>query len=97
MEEIVTIELFGEKYSFKAESGIANASEIANLLTKEVASVEEQVSGSALNMNKISILALAALNILSEYVETKKAYADFTEKLTKRSALLTEKIDVTLQ
>ena len=97
MEKIVTIELFGEKYSFKAESGVANAGEIANLLTKEVASIEEQMSVNALNMNKISIVTLAALNIISEYVEMKQAHADFMEKLSKRSASLTEKIDMTLQ
>lgn len=97
MENIITIELFGEKYSFKAESGVANASEIAGLLTKEVASIEEQISANAVNMNKISIVALAALNIISQYTEMKQAHADFMDKLSKRSALLTEKIDVTLQ
>ena len=97
MENIITIELFGEKYSFKAESGVSNAGEVADLLTKEVASIEEQISANAVNMNKISIVALAALNIISQYTEMKEAHADFVDKLKKRSALLTEKIDVTLQ
>lgn len=97
MENIITIELFGEKYSFKAEAGVSNAKEVGDLLTKEVASIEEQVSVSAVNMNKISIVALAALNIISQYTEMKQAHTDLVDKLTKRSALLTEKIDVTLQ
>ena len=97
MENIITIKLFGEKYSFKANPDVSNAGEVADLLTKEVASIEEQVSANAVNMNKVSIVAMAALNIISQYTEIKQAHADFVDKLKKRSALLTEKIDVTLQ
>ena len=97
MENIITIELFGERYSFKADSGVANAKEVGELLTREVASIEEQISVNAVNMNKISIVAMAALNIISQYTEIKQAHADLVDKLAKRSALLSEKIDVTLQ
>ena len=96
MNDIITIELFGEKYSFQADADVSNANEVADLLTKEVASVEEQLSGNRLKMSKLSILALAALNILSDYETLKQDHANLLQKVTKRSASLSKMIDMTL-
>lgn len=97
MNDIVTIELFGQKYSFKADRGVADADEVADLLVQEVASVEKKLSNDSSKLNKITILTLAALNITNEYINLKNKHANLQEKISERSALLVNKIDVNLQ
>ncbi|MGD8613782.1 MAG: cell division protein ZapA, partial [Desulfobacterales bacterium] len=63
MEQLVTIELFGKKHTFRAESDIQQAKEIADLLVKEVSSVENQQSGRSSAESNLTTLMLAALNI----------------------------------
>jgi cell division protein ZapA (FtsZ GTPase activity inhibitor) len=45
LEQLVTIELFGKPYTFKAKSEVKKAKEVADLLAKEVSRVESQKSG----------------------------------------------------
>ena len=97
MDKIVTIELFGQKYSFKAEDTVLDASEIADLLTQEVANVNEQLSDNKKKMNNIAILTLAALNITSEYIKLRRYHADLVDQISERSDSLKNMIDVYLQ
>ena len=57
----MTIELFGKKHTFKAESEIYEAKEVADLLVKEVSRVESQQSdkSSASNLTTLMIAALS--------------------------------------
>ena len=88
MGQHVTINLFGQPYTFKAESEITEAKEVAESLVKEVARVETQQSGKASDLTKLAILILAALNIANENFELKRNYSDLLQKLSKRSASL---------
>ncbi len=72
MEELVTIELFGRSYTFKAESEIMMAKDVADYLVKEVSRVETQQSIKSSNISKLAIMILAALNIANENMELKK-------------------------
>ena len=96
MDNIITIELFGQQYSFKAEEGVPDANEVADLLMKEVANVEKQMSNNNPKVNKVTILTLAALNISSEFVDLKRNYAELTKKISERSASLVKMIDISL-
>ena len=97
MDKIVTIELFGQNHSFKADDNVDDAGEIAALLTREVASVNEQLSENKKKMNNIAILTLAALNITSEYIKLRRHHADSVEKISERSDSLVNMIDMHLQ
>jgi len=96
LDNIITIELFGQQYSFKAEEGVPDANEVADLLMKEVANVEKQMSNNNPKVNKVTILTLAALNISSEFVDLKRNYAELTKKISERSASLVKMIDISL-
>ncbi|MCF8068153.1 MAG: cell division protein ZapA [Desulfobacterales bacterium] len=72
MEQIVTIELFGQPFTFKAESDGNKAKEVADYLVKEVSKIESQHSEKTSNISKLSILLLAALNIANENFELKQ-------------------------
>lgn len=96
MDKIITIELFGQQYSFKAEAGVSDANEVAELLIQEVANVEKQLSGKNPKINKVTILTLAALNISSEFIDLKRNYSELMENISERSASLVNMIDVSL-
>jgi cell division protein ZapA (FtsZ GTPase activity inhibitor) len=96
LENIITIELFGQQYSFKAEEGVPDANEVADLLMKEVANVEKQMSGKNSKINEITILTLAALNISSEFIDLKRNLSKLKQEISERSASLVKMMDVSL-
>ncbi len=96
MEETITIELFGQSYSFKAEGDAKTAKEVADLLVKEVDNVTHELKGKTSGMNKIALLSLAAMNIANEYIELKQNHSDLLQSISERSASLLETIDVSL-
>ena len=97
MEQIVTIELFGEPYSFKAESEIQTAKAIADLLVKEVDKVQLQQSEQSSTISNLTILILAALNIANENMELKENHSKFSHKICERSTRLIGRLDEIVQ
>lgn len=85
MKQLLTIELFGQLYTFKADQDFARAKEIADLLVKEVARVETQQEIGPSGVNKTVVLILAALNIADENYELKRKQANFYRTVTDRS------------
>jgi cell division protein ZapA (FtsZ GTPase activity inhibitor) len=97
LEEIVTIELFGQPYTFKANSEVTKAKEVADHLVKEVARVENQHSGQSTNISKLTILMLAALNIANENIELKKNYSQILREILDRSTNLIRTLENSVQ
>lgn len=93
MEQHVTIEIFGQPFTFKAESDVANAQEVADYLANEVAKIETQYP-SKTSVAKLTTLMLAALNIANENIKLKKNYSDFLKTLSKRSKYLIHILDM---
>ena len=97
MEKTVTIELFGQPHTFKANSEVTKEQEVADLLVKEVARVENQQSEQSSNISKLAILMLAALNIANENMELKRNYSEFLRDVTNRTSKLIQTLDITVQ
>lgn len=97
MEQIVTIELFGQPYSFKAESEIQTAKAVADLLIKEVDKVQLQQSDQSSTISNLTILILAALNIANENMELKENHSKFSHKICERSTRLIGRLDEIVQ
>ena len=87
MEQLVKIELFGQPYTFKTESGATNAKEVADYLVKEVAKIETQHLSKS-SVTKLTTLILAALNIANENIELKKNHSDLLKNISIRSTNL---------
>ena len=92
MEQLVTIELFGQPYTFKAQSDVGNAKEVADHLVKEVTKIETQYSGKS-SVNKLATLILAALNIANENIKLKKSHSDLLMDISEKSANLIHTLD----
>jgi len=93
LEQLVTIELFGQPYTFKTESDITNAKEVADCLVKEVTRFRTQHSSKSSD-TKFVTLILAALNIASENIELKKKHSDLLINISKQSTNLIRALDV---
>ena len=97
MEKTVTIELFGQPHTFKANSEVTREKEVADFLVKEVAQVENQQSGESSNISKLAILMSAALNIANEHMELKRSYSKLLRDVTNRTSNLIRSLDNSVQ
>lgn len=97
MEQLVKIELFGQPYTFKAESEVKNAEKVADYLVKEVSKVTAQQSRQSSNINKLAVMILTALNITNENMELKREQSKFLRDFSKRSANLIRNLDAIVQ
>jgi cell division protein ZapA (FtsZ GTPase activity inhibitor) len=93
LEHLVTIELFGQPYTFKTESEFYRAKEVADYLAKEVARVENLQSKQASRLNQTTIMIMAALNIIKDYLELQQERNNLLQELNTRSADLIQKLD----
>ena len=99
MEQLVTIELFGQQYTFKPGEEVSRAKEVADFLVEEVSRIESetQPSGSSSSVNKLTILIIAALNIANENIKLKKNYSNFVQNISNRSIGLIRVLDENIQ
>lgn len=97
MEQLVTIEIFGRPYTFKAESETTKAKEVVDFLKREITKVENQQSDKSPGITKLAILILAALNIANENFDLKTNLSELSEQLSERSTSLIRILDDYLQ
>jgi cell division protein ZapA (FtsZ GTPase activity inhibitor) len=93
LEQLVTIELFGQPYTFKTESDVIKAKEVAEYLVEEVARIETQHAKTSSNVTKLTTMILAALNIANENMELKKNHSELLENISRRSSSLISELD----
>ena len=93
MEQLVTIKLFGRPYTFKSESEVTKAKEVADFLVKEVAKVESQHTDKTSDISKLAILISTALNIASEHIDLKRNHSALLRDISERSAKLIRVLD----
>ncbi|MBL7179363.1 MAG: cell division protein ZapA [Pseudomonadota bacterium] len=93
MEQLVTIELFGQPYTFRTDSDVINTKEVADHLVNEINRIETQHSNKPPNVTKFTTLMLAALNIATENIELKNKHLDLLRNISKRSASLIRALD----
>lgn len=96
-DQFVTIELFGQPYTFKAESEVKEAKEVAEILVKEVDKIQNQQTDQSSTMSNLTILILAALNIANENMELKENHSKFSHKICERSTRLIGRLDEIVQ
>jgi cell division protein ZapA (FtsZ GTPase activity inhibitor) len=96
LEKTVTIELFGQPHTFKANSEVTKEKEVADFLVQEVNKVEDQLVDKAANVTKRAILILAALNITNEYFEFKKDHQQLLQLLSEKSQHLLNELDASV-
>ena len=92
----VTIELFGQSYTFKAESEETNTKKVAVYLAEEVKRVEEKYKSQQPQMPKLNMMILVAMNIANEIVELRNKHSDLVREISTRSSKLIQQLDACL-
>jgi cell division protein ZapA (FtsZ GTPase activity inhibitor) len=97
LEQIVTIELFGQPHTFKADTDVTKAKEVADLLVEAVARVESQQNDPLSNISRQKILILAALNIANEHMELKRNHSKLLHDVAQRTTNLIGRLNDSTQ
>lgn len=98
MDRFVTIELFGQPYTFLAESELDQARTVADALIQKVEKEKvKQSDQHPARPSKLAILLSVALNIANENFEMKAKNAETMEELNVRAQRLIHSLDACLQ
>jgi cell division protein ZapA len=89
VDRLISIELFGQTYTFKASGEVSQVQEVANYVAGQV----EKARAVADAPSKLDTLILAALNIANEYFEIRRTRQELIKDIDQRCKILIEHID----
>jgi cell division protein ZapA len=89
VDRVISIELFGKAYTFRADAEAFHAEKIANYLVEHV----EKARACAEVPGKLDTLILAALNIANDYFEMKQRREELVKDIDRRCKALIDNID----
>lgn len=93
MEQTVTLQIFGRKFTFQTDSGMPDAKKVAALFEDAVQKVQAQFDGKPVNVDKETILVLTGLNIASEHFKLEERYNQFFNRMTEKSAVVLSELE----
>lgn len=88
MEQVLTIEILGQPFTFKTDSDASNAKAVADFVINSVDQARKQCAQSTLSPDKGAILTLTALNIANEYFDLKNKHQQLLQNISQRSTNL---------
>lgn len=74
MNDIINIDVLGEKFSFQIEKDDNDAREAAEFFLNELEEIQSKLSEESCNVSKLVKLLLATMNIADKYLEVKSEY-----------------------
>ena len=90
MERLISIEVFGQAYTFRARGQVSQPEEVVNYVAGQV----EKARAAAEAPGKLDTVILAALNIANDYFEMRGSLQDLVRDVDQRCKILIEHIDV---
>ncbi len=93
MDQFVTIELFGQPYTFKADIEAAKAREVADFLVREVNKIQDQQTAKIPHISKLTILIIAALSMAHQILQLRKDTGEIVGHISNRCEELNQMLD----
>ena len=93
LDEIVVIDLFGEKFRFKSDNQVENPEQVVQYLKKHINEAQELFQNKTSENNKIAILLLAAMNLSKDFHELKLQHYGLEKEIDNRISSLLGKIN----
>jgi cell division protein ZapA (FtsZ GTPase activity inhibitor) len=93
LEQTVTLQIFGRKFTFQTESDVPDAKKVAALFEDAVQKVQNQFDGKPVNVDRETILVLTGLNIASEHFKLQERYHQFYNRMTEKSAVVLSELE----
>jgi len=81
LEQLITINIFGQRYTFMAEEGLIDPQSVADFLMDEVRKVETGQTENIAETNRFVMLLQAALNISSSHLKLKQQLTAVSDRL----------------
>jgi len=89
VDRLISIELFGQAYTFRASGQVSQPEEVANYVAGEV----EKAVAAGETPSKLDTVILAALNMANDYFEMRRSRQNLVRDIEKRCKILIEHID----
>ena len=89
MDQLISIELFGQTYTFKASGEVSEVQEVADYVAEQV----KKAQAAAEAPSKQDTLILAALNIANDYFQVRRSRQELIGDIDQRCKVLIEHID----
>ena len=93
MDQLLTIDVLGQPFTFKSDSKESEARAVADFVAKSIEQVKSQCANQVPTPDKRAILILAALNIASDYFDLKRKYQEIFDDINQRSVHLLNTIE----
>lgn len=93
MEHYVTIELFGQPYTFKADIEADKARAVADFLVHEISKIQDQQAAQTPHIPKLTILIIAALTLAHQILQLKNDTGEMVGHISNRCAELNRMLD----
>ena len=88
LEQLITIEILGQRYTFKADDGLMDPQNVANFLMEAVSKVETGQADRTTDTNRFVTLLQAALNISSDHLKLKQQLAAVSDRISLKTERL---------
>lgn len=88
MEQMITIEILGQRYTFKADDGLVDPQNVAHFLMEEVRKLETGQANQTADTNRFVMLLQAALNISSDHLKLKQQLAAVSDRISLKTERL---------
>ena len=92
MDEIITIDLFGEEFKFKPDNQVDNPEQVAQHLKKYLKEAESLFPKKSTGKNKLAILLLAAMNLSKDFHELKMQKTKLESQVNSRISSIEKKL-----
>ena len=85
---MITIEILGQRYTFKADDGLVDPQNVAHFLMEEVRKLETGQANQTADTNRFVMLLQAALNISSDHLKLKQQLAAVSDRISLKTERL---------
>ncbi|SMC41460.1 hypothetical protein SAMN02746065_1025 [Desulfocicer vacuolatum DSM 3385] len=92
-EEIVSIDLFGRQFQFRADDALDDPGKVVEKLKQYVARAEQGMEGSVSVQNSLVVLLLAGMNMANDLAASESELLEFHECVDHKSTALLNKLN----
>jgi cell division protein ZapA (FtsZ GTPase activity inhibitor) len=89
VDQLISIELFGQSYKLKASGEVSEPEELAEYVTEQV----EKARGASGDASKFDALILTVLSIANDYFEMRRSRQSLLSDIEDRCRVLIDHVD----
>lgn len=93
MEQLITIDVFGQTYTFKADAGQNDPKMAADFLMEAVRKIDAGQGSRPVGNSQFILLLQAALNISSEHMQLKRQLTEMSHRIAEQTERLYSLVD----